>query len=114
MVFPTVRSGRLAAFGSIVLIGLAGCGGSGGGGGNGPILPTAQTFTAPASTSTSTLPIVPCSQFLTSFIRFGANNDTDQVTRLQNFLNLFEGNKLTVDFDKAGEKRVIDQFVQKA
>ncbi|HEX4860766.1 MAG TPA: DUF3553 domain-containing protein, partial [Rhizomicrobium sp.] len=25
-----------------------------------------------------------------------------------------EGNKLTVDFDKAGEKRVIDQFVQRA
>ena len=25
-----------------------------------------------------------------------------------------EGNKLTVDFDKAGEKRVIDQFVSRA
>ena len=25
-----------------------------------------------------------------------------------------EGNKLTVEFDKAGEKRVIDQFVQRA
>ena len=25
-----------------------------------------------------------------------------------------EGNKLTVDFDKAGEKRVIDQFVARA
>ena len=25
-----------------------------------------------------------------------------------------EGNKLTVDFDKAGEKKVIDQFVQRA
>ncbi len=25
-----------------------------------------------------------------------------------------EGNKLTVDFDKAGEKKVIDNFVQRA
>jgi DNA helicase-2/ATP-dependent DNA helicase PcrA len=25
-----------------------------------------------------------------------------------------EGNKLTVEFDKAGEKRVIDQFVSRA
>ncbi len=25
-----------------------------------------------------------------------------------------EGNKLTVDFDKAGQKRVIDNFVQRA
>jgi DNA helicase-2/ATP-dependent DNA helicase PcrA len=25
-----------------------------------------------------------------------------------------EGNKLTVNFDKAGEKRVIDQFVARA
>jgi DNA helicase II / ATP-dependent DNA helicase PcrA len=25
-----------------------------------------------------------------------------------------EGNKLTVEFDKAGEKRVIDQFVARA
>jgi len=29
-------------------------------------------------------------------------------------INAVEGNKLTVDFDKAGEKKVIDQFVQRA
>ena len=29
-------------------------------------------------------------------------------------VNFVEGNKLTVDFDKAGEKKVIDQFVQPA
>ena len=28
--------------------------------------------------------------------------------------SLVEGNKLTVDFDKAGEKKVIDQFVTRA
>jgi len=29
-------------------------------------------------------------------------------------VNAVEGNKLTVAFDKAGEKKVIDQFVQRA
>jgi DNA helicase II / ATP-dependent DNA helicase PcrA len=29
-------------------------------------------------------------------------------------VSFVEGNKLTVDFDKAGEKRVIDQFVARA
>jgi DNA helicase-2/ATP-dependent DNA helicase PcrA len=29
-------------------------------------------------------------------------------------INAVEGNKLTVAFDKAGEKKVIDQFVQRA
>ena len=29
-------------------------------------------------------------------------------------VSFVEGNKLTVDFDKAGEKRVIDQFVSRA
>jgi DNA helicase-2/ATP-dependent DNA helicase PcrA len=29
-------------------------------------------------------------------------------------ISFVEGNKLTVEFDKAGEKRVIDQFVQRA
>jgi len=27
---------------------------------------------------------------------------------------MVEGNKLVVEFDKAGEKRVIDQYVQRA
>jgi DNA helicase-2/ATP-dependent DNA helicase PcrA len=30
------------------------------------------------------------------------------------FVRGVEGNKLTVDFDKAGEKRVIDNFVSRA
>ena len=29
-------------------------------------------------------------------------------------VNAVEGNKLTVDFEKAGEKKVIDQFVSRA
>jgi DNA helicase-2/ATP-dependent DNA helicase PcrA len=29
-------------------------------------------------------------------------------------VTLVEGSKLTVDFDKAGEKRVIDSFVERA
>jgi DNA helicase-2/ATP-dependent DNA helicase PcrA len=29
-------------------------------------------------------------------------------------VSFVEGNKLTVNFDKAGEKRVIDQFVARA
>ena len=29
-------------------------------------------------------------------------------------ISVVEGNKLTIDFDKAGEKRVIDSFVTRA
>jgi hypothetical protein len=29
-------------------------------------------------------------------------------------VTMVEGNKLVVEFDKAGEKRVIDQYVQRA
>ena len=29
-------------------------------------------------------------------------------------ISAVEGNKLTIDFDKAGEKRLIDRFVEKA
>jgi DNA helicase-2/ATP-dependent DNA helicase PcrA len=29
-------------------------------------------------------------------------------------ISAVEGNKLTIDFDKAGEKRVIDSFVSRA
>lgn len=38
-----------------------------------------------------------CSKYLTAYIRSGRKNDAAQVTRLQQFLNDFENNKLTVN-----------------
>jgi peptidoglycan hydrolase-like protein with peptidoglycan-binding domain len=44
-----------------------------------------------------------CKDVLKTYIRFGANNDTKDVTRLQTFLNAKEGEKLTVNgiYDEA-------------
>ncbi len=66
--------------------------GSYGGGGNGPIVPNGQVLGA----STSTMPNS-CTQYLTAFIKFGQKNDASQVTRLQTFLNTYEGDHLTVN-----------------
>ena len=74
-----------------------------GGGGNGPIV---GSFGLSANgplyvagkvlgAATTTLPAA-CSQYLTSFIRAGRSNDTAQVTRLQKFLNDYEGDSLAL------------------
>jgi uncharacterized repeat protein (TIGR01451 family) len=82
--------------------------GGNGGGGNGPIVGSFGGGNGPIvgsiggsggqvlGASTTTVPNS-CTKYLTSFIRTGANNDKDQVTRLQNFLNQFEGATLTVN-----------------
>ncbi len=44
-----------------------------------------------------------CTPYLTSFIKFGANNDSEQVKKLQTFLNGYENANLTVNgvYDQA-------------
>ena len=80
---------------------------SGGGGGNGPIagslsapvpfvaiVPTVPGQVLGASTSTVATSTTSCDQYLTKFIRLGRKNDSEQVLRLQKFLNDFEGMKV--------------------
>lgn len=72
------------------------------GGGNGPIAGTAISYPAGPgavlglATSTATDTSISCDQYLTSFIKPGADNDVEQVKRLQSFLNEFEETNLEV------------------
>lgn len=81
--------------------------GSYGGGGNGPIAGSAFAFpvaplgvvlgastTGSEVTATTTDASLSCDQYLTAFIKPEGENDAAQVTRLQSFLNEFEGTQL--------------------
>lgn len=74
--------------------------GGGGGGGNGPIVNSLGGGgggpISYGSTATIT-PVTSCDTYLTAFIRFGADNDTDQVRRLQTVLHDDEGAALDVN-----------------
>lgn len=86
--------------------GVSGSGGGGGGGGLGGYLTFASTTTA-TSTATTTGTVLgsasstpaSCDMYLTAFIKFGNDNDTEQVKRLQYVLKMFEG----ADVEENGE-----------
>lgn len=75
-------------------------GGSGGGGGGSTGGSTATSTGETLGSSTST---IACDQYLTSFIKFGATNDEEQVKRLQHVLKDFEGAAVEVNgvFDQS-------------
>lgn len=71
-----------------------GTGGSGGGGGGGGYLfvaTTTATSTGETLGAATTTPALSCDTYLTTFIKFGAQNDAEQVKRLQHVLKNFEG-----------------------
>ncbi len=88
-------------------------GGSGGGAGGGSgYLTFASTTTSATTTSATTTGVVlgsatstsaSCDMYLTAFIKFGNNNDVDQVKRLQHVLKMFEGAEIeeTGEYDTA-------------
>jgi len=65
-------------------------GGGGGGGGYLTLATTTATSTGDVLGSASSTPAA-CDMYLTAFIKFGAQNDTEQVKRLQHVLKTFEG-----------------------
>ncbi len=77
--------------------GSSGGGGGGGGGGSGGLVTQASVIAAPAGAvlgASSAPPVAStesCDRYLTAFIKSGANNDEDQVRRLQYVLREFEG-----------------------
>gem|GEM_PF-3613063 len=111
-------------------------GGSGGGGGSGliPTPPTAPTPPANPTNSpngqgshpvskppvnpqtepgevlgaTTTTDVLPCTPYLNEYIKFGANNNPEEVKKLQTFLNSYMGEKLEVNgvYNKATYKAV--------
>jgi len=58
------------------------------------ITPLAIASTTPANTTYE--PVV-ANLYLNSYIKLGSNNDSEQVKKLQTFLNTYEGNQLVVD-----------------
>lgn len=69
-----------------------------GGGGGGSSATTTSATSTEATSVESTLDVVAsCDMYLTTFIKPGANNDSEQVTRLQSLLNESEGANLTVN-----------------
>lgn len=80
--------------------------GNGGGGSNGPIAgslsgpvgPTSGNAIIPSgSVLGASIEPKTCAAYLTAYIRKGAKNDSEQVMRLQKFLNQFENESLTVN-----------------
>ncbi len=71
--------------------------GGGGGGGGGSASSTAATTTETTSASSTLEMVASCDMYLTAFIKPGANNDAEQVKRLQSLLNESEGAALEVD-----------------
>jgi len=102
---------------------------SSGGGGGGlwylPVVTTTTTSTTPSSTpiATSTPPIIPpvCDECLTKYIKYGADNDPAEVTKLQNYLRTHEGfvglkstgvyDKGTFEAVKKFQKRYVDDIL---
>jgi hypothetical protein len=75
-----------------------------GGGGNGPV------WGSVLGASSTTLPELPagCNALLHTYMRLGRHNDSDEVTKLQEFLNKELGSNLTVNgnFDESTDAAV--------
>lgn len=71
--------------------------GSGGGGGGGSSASSTTATTTAATSASSTLEMVACDMYLTTFIKPGAKNDSEQVKRLQSLLNESEGANVVVN-----------------
>lgn len=57
-----------------------------------PVTPvTPITPVVPPATATCNVPTPPCTQYMTKFIKLGANNDPAEVEKLENFLETYEG-----------------------
>jgi hypothetical protein len=74
-----------------------------------PVTPTTpSTNPAPQNSNNFELNPVACEDYIKSYIQLGANNNIEDVKRLETFLNTYEGMKLPVDgvFSKADEDAV--------